>query len=58
MLSSGLSEFSRWARQKLQLVEEDIDVCRIVYTLHGSLSQVENYRKQRNAPFKHIPGVP
>jgi hypothetical protein len=39
-LNNSLSEFSRWARKKIHLVEEDIDMCRVIYTLHGSLSQV------------------
>ena len=40
MLQQRLSDFSRWVRQKIQQIEEDIDVCRVIYNLHGSLSQV------------------
>ena len=40
VLKTGMEAFSTWTRQRLQSVEEDIDVCRVVYSLHGSMSQV------------------
>ena len=40
VLRDSLSEFTRWVRQKIQLVEEDMDIFKVVYSLHGSLSQV------------------
>lgn len=40
VLKEGLSEFSLWIRQKMQLMEEDMDIFKVVYSLHGSLSQV------------------
>ena len=40
MLRDSLTEFTRWVRQKVQLIEEDMDIFRVVYSLHGSLSQV------------------
>ena len=40
VLRESLSEFTRWVRQKIQLVEEDMDIFKVVYSLHGSLSQV------------------
>ncbi len=40
VLKEGLSEFSIWTRQKIQLFEEDMDIFKVVYSLHASLSQV------------------
>ncbi len=50
-LRDGLSEFTLWVRQKIQLVEEDIDVCRVIYSLHGSLSQVRHSPGTSLYPF-------
>lgn len=41
VLRDGLGEFTRWVRQKIQLVEEDMDIFKVVYSLHGSLSVVK-----------------
>ena len=40
VLKESLSEFSWWTRHKLQLLEEDMDIFKVIYSLHGSLSQV------------------
>ena len=40
VLRDSLSDFSHWTRQKLQLLEDDLDIFRVVYSLHGSLSKV------------------
>lgn len=39
-LRQSLSEFSHWIQQKMQTIEEEMDVCKVIYSLHGSLSQV------------------
>ena len=40
VLRDSLSDFSHWTRHKLQLMEDDLDIFRVVYSLHGSLSKV------------------
>lgn len=40
ILHESLSQFSDWVQQKISVLEEDMDLCRIVYSLHGSLSKV------------------
>ena len=39
ILHEALNEFSRWVRGKLENMEESMDVFRVIYSLHGSLSQ-------------------
>ena len=40
VLQTGLNAFKEWVEQKLQSVGDDIDSCRVVYSLYGSMSQV------------------
>lgn len=40
VLRDALSEFSRWVRGKLGRMEENMDIFHVIYSLHGSLSQV------------------
>ena len=40
VLRDALSEFSHWVRGKLGRMEENMDIFRVIYSLHGSLSQV------------------
>jgi hypothetical protein len=42
VLRDALSEFSRWVRGKLGRMEENMDIFRVIYTLHGSLSQEQS----------------
>ena len=42
VLRDALSEFSRWVRSKLSTIEEDMDIFKVIYSLHGSLSQVRS----------------
>ena len=42
MLRESLAEFSRWVRGKLEGMEENMDIFRVIYSLHRSLSQVSN----------------
>lgn len=39
VLEEGLAQFSLWTRHKLQQLEEDLDIFKVVYSLHGSLSK-------------------
>lgn len=39
-LRQSLSELSQWIQQKIRTIEEEMDVCKVIYSLHGSLSQV------------------
>ena len=57
VLRDSLSEFTRWVRQKVQVVEEDMDIFKVVYSLHGSLSQVTAIVLQCVGVSKAPPGV-
>ena len=39
-LQESLSQFSQWVQYKLASVEEEMDLCKVIYSLHGSLSKV------------------
>lgn len=39
ILKEGLSQFSQWVQQKISVVEEDMDICKVIYSLHGSLAK-------------------
>lgn len=39
-LQESLSQFSQWVQYKLASVEEEMDICKVIYSLHGSLSKV------------------
>ena len=42
VLREALTEFSHWVRGKLGNMEENMEIFRIIYSLHGSLSQVSD----------------
>ena len=39
-LQAELGEISKVVKNNLQKFEDDLDVCKVIYTLHGSLSKV------------------
>ncbi|XP_003385245.1 PREDICTED: uncharacterized protein LOC100637034 [Amphimedon queenslandica] len=39
VLCESLSQFSQWVQYKLSSVEEEMDICKVIYSLHGSLSK-------------------
>jgi vacuolar-type H+-ATPase subunit I/STV1 len=39
-LKESLKQFSQWAQHKIASVEEEMDICKVVYSLQGSLSEV------------------
>jgi hypothetical protein len=42
VLRESLAEFSRWVRGKLERMEENMDIFRVIYSLHRSLSQEQS----------------
>jgi hypothetical protein len=38
-LKESLKQFSQWAQHKIASVEEEMDICKVVYSLQGSLSE-------------------
>lgn len=40
LLKSSLKQFHQWVNAKLRGVQEEMDICKVIYSLHGSLSQV------------------
>lgn len=40
LLKSNLKQFHQWVNAKLRGVQEEMDICKVIYSLHGSLSQV------------------
>ena len=40
LLKSNLKQFHQWVNSKLRSVQEEMDICKVIYSLHGSLSQV------------------
>ena len=51
-LRDSLAELSRWVRGKLGGLEENMDIFRIIYSLHSSLSQASNLRVYRPVIFQ------
>lgn len=47
LLKSNLKQFHQWVNSKLRSVQEEMDICKVIYSLHGSLSQVANYISQK-----------
>ena len=39
-LKSSLKQLHQWVNAKLRSVQEEMDICKVIYSLHGSLSQV------------------
>lgn len=39
LLKSSLKQFHQWMNSKLRSVQEEMDICKVIYSLHGSLSQ-------------------
>ena len=39
-LKESFSHFTHWVYDKLNSVEEEMDICKVVYTFHSSVSQV------------------
>lgn len=50
MLKSSLKQFHQWVNTKLRSVQEEMDICKVIYSLHGSLSQVLVYRHITKSP--------
>ena len=45
LLKSNLKQFHQWVNAKLRSVQEEMDICKVIYSLHGSLSQVCTYNE-------------
>jgi len=39
-LTSGINQFKQWVNKKMRDMQEEMDICKVIYTLHGSLSKV------------------
>ena len=39
-LTSGFNQFKQWVNKKMRDMQEEMDICKVIYTLHGSLSKV------------------
>ena len=44
LVRESLSQLSGWVRERLRSAEEDMDIFRVIYSLHGSLSQASILR--------------
>ena len=44
LLKSSLKQFHQWVNSKLRSVQEEMDICKVIYSLHGSLSQVAKHK--------------
>ncbi|XP_065883418.1 uncharacterized protein MCAP_0864-like [Dysidea avara] len=38
-LTSGFNQFKQWVNKKMRDMQEEMDICKVIYTLHGSLSK-------------------
>ena len=45
LLKSNLKQFHQWDNAKLRSVQEEMDICKVIYSLHGSFSQVCTYNE-------------